>query len=75
MKTRVFDPKMGKFVHKASEDVKMGNIIRLEKEDQVLADVLLIYTNNISGLVFADTMNLDGETNLKEKATICENFD
>ena len=29
----------------------------------------------MSGLVFIDTMALDGETNLKEKAAIFETFD
>jgi len=36
---------------------------------------LLLYSSNISGLVFVDTMALDGETNLKEKMAICETFD
>jgi magnesium-transporting ATPase (P-type) len=34
-----------------------------------------MYSSNISGLVFVDTMNLDGETNLKEKMALCESFD
>ena len=29
----------------------------------------------MTGLVFVDTMNLDGETNLKEKMAITEKFD
>ena len=32
-------------------------------------------TYQISGLVFVDTMALDGETNLKEKLCILESFD
>lgn len=50
-------------------------IIRMEKDNEVPADVLLIYSSNISGLIFVDTMALDGETNLKEKSAICESFD
>lgn len=50
-------------------------IIRMEKDNEVPADVLLIHSSNISGLIFVDTMALDGETNLKEKSAICEAFD
>jgi len=35
----------------------------------------VLHSSNITGLVFVDTMNLDGETNLKEKMALCENFD
>ena len=34
-----------------------------------------MYSSNISGLVFVDTMALDGETNLKEKTALMESFD
>lgn len=57
------------------EDIKAGMIIRLEKDQEVPADVLVLHSSNVSGLVFVDTMNLDGETNLKEKMAISENFD
>lgn len=50
-------------------------IIRLEKDNEIPADILLIYSSNISGMIFVDTMALDGETNLKEKMSICEIFD
>lgn len=50
-------------------------IIRLEKDNEVPADILVLYSSNVSGLVFVDTMALDGETNLKEKMAICESFD
>jgi P-type E1-E2 ATPase len=53
----------------------MGDIIKLEKDTEVPADILLIFSSNISGLVFVDTMNLDGETNLKEKVSLKETFD
>ena len=36
---------------------------------------MVIYSSNLSGIVFVDTMALDGETNLKEKMAILENFD
>lgn len=42
-------------------------MIKLEKDDPVPADVLLVKSANEAGIVYVDTMNLDGETNLKEK--------
>ena len=39
--------------------------MRLDKE--VPADVLLVKSSHPDGIVYIDTKNLDGETNLKEK--------
>lgn len=50
-------------------------LIRLEKDTEIPADILLLYSSNVSGLIFVDTMALDGETNLKEKISVCEVFD
>ena len=43
----------------------MGDICRVEKDESFPADLLLIQAEK--DLVFVDTMNLDGETNLKER--------
>ena len=32
----------------------------------------MLFSSNSSGMVFVDTMNLDGETNLKEKNAMLE---
>jgi phospholipid-translocating ATPase len=45
--------------------VKVGEIIRVEKDEEIPADLLVIYSPK--DLVFISTMNLDGETNLKER--------
>lgn len=57
------------------EYIKAGMLIRLEKDTEIPADILLLYSSNVSGLIFVDTMALDGETNLKEKISVCEVFD
>lgn len=74
-KAKVYNHETKKFEFKKWENIKAGQVIRLEKDGEVPADTLVIYTSNISGLVFVDTMALDGETNLKEKIAILENFD
>ena len=74
-KAKVFNYKSNKFDYIKWEDIRRGHIIRLEKDLEVPADILVLYSSNISGLVFVDTMALDGETNLKEKMAVCESFD
>ena len=44
------------------------------KDQESPADILVLYSSNSSGLVFVDTMNLDGETNLKEKNAVLEHL-
>lgn len=45
------------------------------KDQEAPADIVILYSSNKSGVVNVDTMNLDGETNLKEKNALIENFD
>jgi magnesium-transporting ATPase (P-type) len=48
--------------------IRVGDIIRVDKDDQVPADILCINAPSDSkNIVFISTMNLDGETNLKDK--------
>ena len=55
------------------ESVRAGQLIKIEKDQEVPADVLIIGSSNEeSGVVFVDTMALDGETNLKEKVSALE---
>ena len=52
----------------------MGDILEIKKDEVFSADLLLLYAENESNestdLVFVDTMNLDGETNLKPKKVV-----
>jgi phospholipid-translocating ATPase len=49
----------------------MGDILEIHKDDVFPADMLLLYAENDSNeavdMIFVDTMNLDGETNLKPR--------
>jgi len=47
--------------------VKVGQLIKVEKDEDFPADILLLKSDKKEGIVFVDTMQLDGETNLKEK--------
>ena len=63
----VFDGKQLKFVKKKWEHLRMGELVRVQKDEEFPADIILLKSDKDSGIVFVDTMNLDGETNLKEK--------
>jgi phospholipid-transporting ATPase len=49
------------------QDVRVGDIIRIEKDKYFPADCLLIACASPKGVSFIETKNLDGETNLKNK--------
>ncbi|KAM0462983.1 hypothetical protein ACHAPV_003108 [Trichoderma viride] len=48
-------------------DMKVGDVIRLARDEPVPADIALIYSDGENNLAYVDTMALDGETNLKSK--------
>lgn len=48
-------------------DLKVGDIIELKRDDQVPADIVLLYADGRNGIAYIETMALDGETNLKSK--------
>ena len=53
-------------------DVKVGDIIRVESEEPLPADVVMLASSEPEGLCYIETANLDGETNLKIKQAIPE---
>ncbi|XP_065672695.1 phospholipid-transporting ATPase ID isoform X3 [Hydra vulgaris] len=54
------------------QDISTGDIIKVEDDESIPADVLLISTQNPSGLCFIETADLDGETNLKVRQPLSE---
>ena len=57
----------GKIVKIESKDLKVGDIVRVERDQMFPADLVLISTSSPDGKCFVMTANLDGETNLKMK--------
>ncbi|KAL1845036.1 hypothetical protein VTK73DRAFT_1297 [Phialemonium thermophilum] len=48
-------------------DLRVGDVIKLSRDDDVPADVVLLHADGENGLAYIETMALDGETNLKSK--------
>jgi P-type E1-E2 ATPase len=48
----------------------MGELVKIYKDEEIPADVVILKSSKENGLCFVDTMNLDGETNLKERSSL-----
>ncbi|KAK4741475.1 hypothetical protein SAY87_025063 [Trapa incisa] len=61
---------MGAFGNKQWRNLVVGDIVKVEKNKFFPADLLLLSTSYEDGLCYVETMNLDGETNLKVKRSL-----
>ena len=57
--------KLPKFLKQKCESIKVGNIVRVKKNETIPADLLIIKTSLKNGFCYMQTANLDGETSLK----------
>ncbi|KAI1433314.1 hypothetical protein GGR50DRAFT_696230 [Xylaria sp. CBS 124048] len=51
-------------------DVKVGDLVKLHRDEAVPADIVLLHATGENGLAYLDTMDLDGETNLKSRESL-----
>jgi len=63
----VFDDSEQKFLQRKWSEIKLGDIIKVNKNEYFPADLVLINTSEKNGECYIETKNLDGETNLKFK--------
>ncbi|KAI0217437.1 phospholipid transporting ATPase [Massospora cicadina] len=52
------------------KEVRVGDILKLSRDEAVPADLVILATSEDDGLCFAETKNLDGETNLKSRQAL-----
>ena len=52
------------------QDVQVGDIVRLQRDEAIPADLVVMHVQGPSNIAFVETMALDGETNLKSKAAL-----
>ena len=50
--------------------MKVGDIIKVNKDERIPADMVLLYTTEKTGTVFIRTDQLDGETDWKLRKAI-----
>ena len=55
----------GAFVEIYWRDVVVGDILKIEEDEPLCADVVLFSSSSPEGISFIQTASLDGETNLK----------
>ena len=57
----------GKFVEKKWKDIRVGEIIKISANETIPCDIVLLSTSDPTGVAYVQTINLDGESNLKTR--------
>lgn len=52
------------------KDVRVGDVVKIERDEWVPADVILLYSAGENGVAYLETAALDGETNLKSRQAL-----
>ncbi|KAI5069580.1 hypothetical protein GOP47_0015881 [Adiantum capillus-veneris] len=60
----------GKFADVEWRKVRVGDVVQVQKDQFFPADLLMLSSSYPDGVCYVETMNLDGETNLKLKKTL-----
>ncbi|KAH7865566.1 hypothetical protein Vadar_008338 [Vaccinium darrowii] len=60
----------GVFIPKPWMKLQVGDVVKVEKDKFFPADLLLVSSSYEDGICYVETMNLDGETNLKVKRAL-----
>ena len=59
-----------RFTREKCQNIRVGNILKIYKDDLIPADVLIIKSSLKTGLAYMQTSNLDGENTLKPREAL-----
>ncbi|CAN4081468.1 unnamed protein product [Withania somnifera] len=57
----------GKFQLKRWKSIRVGEVVKIPADETIPCDMVLLGTSDPSGIAYIQTMNLDGESNLKTR--------
>ncbi|XP_004511165.1 phospholipid-transporting ATPase 1-like [Cicer arietinum] len=57
----------GNFIEKKWKDIRVGEIIKINANEPIPCDFVLLSTSDPTGVAYVQTLNLDGESNLKTR--------
>ncbi|CAI8595867.1 unnamed protein product [Vicia faba] len=57
----------GSFADKKWKDIRVGEIVKIKTNETIPCDIVLLSTSDSTGVAYVQTINLDGESNLKTR--------
>ena len=66
------DTVTGGFTDDKWSNLRVGQLVKVNKNERFPADLILIRSADPTGLAYVETVNLDGETNLKHKQAVAD---
>ncbi|KAG1338875.1 Phospholipid-transporting ATPase 1 [Cocos nucifera] len=60
-------PSGGQFAARKWKDIRVGDVVRCEANETLPCDMVLLSTSDPTGAAYVQTINLDGESNLKTR--------
>lgn len=67
---QVFDPLNRRLMNVASSNIKVGDLVLIQKNQRIPADMILLRTTETNGACFIRTDQLDGETDWKLRLAV-----
>ncbi|KAJ7316241.1 hypothetical protein JRQ81_002403 [Phrynocephalus forsythii] len=69
-KAQTYNKHKHTYIETCWKDVRVGDFVRLQCNEIIPADLLLLYSSEQNGICHLETSNLDGETNLKQRRVV-----
>ncbi|CAL0311015.1 unnamed protein product [Lupinus luteus] len=57
----------GELIEKKWKDIRVGEIVKIKANESIPCDIVLLSTSDPTGVAYVQTINLDGESNLKTR--------